>query len=84
MAENRQQPHESACNRFLRKGDFMADNWLVSLPLDELVKLKQQQELFDEMKKENAQLRRELDALRNLYAEMIQQFGDIKRELRKG
>ena len=62
----------------------MADNWLVSLPLDELVKLKQQQELFDEMKKENAQLRRELDALRNLYAEMIQQFGDIKRELRKG
>ena len=62
----------------------MADNWLVSLPLDELVKLKQQQELFDEMKKENAQLRRELDALRNMYSEMIQQFGDIKRELRKG
>lgn len=62
----------------------MADNWLVSLPLEELVKLKQQQELFDEMKKENAQLRRELDALRNLYSEMIQQFGDIKRELRKG
>ena len=62
----------------------MADSWLVSLPLDELIKLKQQQELFDEMKKENAQLRRELDALRNLYSEMIQQFGDIKRELRKG
>lgn len=62
----------------------MADDWMVSLPLSQLLALKQQPEMFEQMKQENAQLRRELDALRNLYSEMIQQFGDIKRELRKG
>lgn len=62
----------------------MADEWMVSLPLSQLLALKQQPEMFEQMKQENAQLRRELDALRNLYSEMIQQFGDIKRELRKG
>lgn len=62
----------------------MADDWMVSLPLSQLMALKQQPEMFEQLKKENAQLRRELDALRNLYSEMIQQFGDIKRELRKG
>lgn len=62
----------------------MADEWTVSLPLSQLLALKQQPEMFEQMKQENAQLRRELDALRNLYSEMIQQFGDIKRELRKG
>lgn len=62
----------------------MADEWMVSLPLSQLLALKQQPEMFEQMKQENAQLRRELDALRNMYSEMIQQFGDIKRELRKG
>lgn len=62
----------------------MPGDWQVSLPLDELMALKQQPEKFVEMKKEIAQLRKELDAMRNLYSEMIQQFGDIKRELRKG
>lgn len=62
----------------------MADDWMVSLPLSQLLALKQQPEMFEQMKQENAQLRRELDALRNMYSEMIQQFGDIKRELRKG
>ena len=52
--------------------------------LSQLLALKQQPEMFEQMKQENAQLRRELDALRNMYSEMIQQFGDIKRELRKG
>jgi len=61
----------------------MAGDWMVSIPLDELMKLKQQPEMFDQLKAENAQLRRELDALRNLFSEMIQQFGDIKRELRR-
>lgn len=61
----------------------MAGDWMVSLPLDELMKLKQQPEMFDQLREENAQLRRELDALRNLYCEMIQQFGDIKRELKR-
>lgn len=61
----------------------MAGDWMVSIPLDELMKLKQQPEIFDQLKAENAQLRRELDALRNLFSEMIQQFGDIKRELRR-
>lgn len=62
----------------------MADEWMVSLPLSQLLALKQQPEMFEQMKQENAQLRLELDALRNMYSEMIQQFGDIKRELRKG
>lgn len=61
----------------------MAGDWMVSLPFEELMKLKQQPEMFDQLKAENAQLRRELDALRNLYSEMIQQFGDIKRELKR-
>lgn len=62
----------------------MADDWMVGLPLSQLLALKQQPEMFEQMKQENAQLRRELDALRNMYSEMIQQFGDIERELRKG
>ena len=62
----------------------MADDWMVSLPLSQLLALKQQPEMFEQMKQENAQLRRELEALRNLFSELITQFGDIKRELRKG
>ena len=44
----------------------MADDWMVSLPLSQLLALKQQPEMFEQMKQENAQLRRELDALRNM------------------
>ena len=61
----------------------MSKDWQVSLPLDELMALKQQPKMFEELKAENAQLRRELDALRNLFSEMITQFGDIKRELKR-
>lgn len=61
----------------------MSKDWQVSLPLDELMALKQQPQMFEELKAENAQLRRELDALRNLFSEMITQFGDIKRELKR-
>lgn len=31
---------------------------------------------------ENAQLRRELDGLRNMYNELLVQFGEVKREIK--
>ena len=61
----------------------MSKDWQVSLPLDELMALKQQPQMFKELKAENAQLRRELEALRNLFSELITQFGDLKRELKR-
>lgn len=36
----------------------------------------------ERMHAENAQLRRELDGLRNMFTDLAIQFGDVKRELK--
>lgn len=56
--------------------------WSVNIPLSDLHKLVNQLELMDSMKQENAQLRREMDGLRNMYNELLVQFGELRRELK--
>lgn len=56
--------------------------WQVTLPIDDLMSLLNFSEDLEKMKKENRQLRQELEGLRNMFSEVMQQFGDIKRELK--
>lgn len=58
-------------------------DWRVSIPLKDLVSLLNFSEDLESMKNENAQLRRELDGLRNMFSEVAQQLGDVKRELKR-
>ena len=53
--------------------------WFVSIPFSDLEKLLHEEKLLEEMKKENAQLRREMDGLRNLFTELQIAFGDLRR-----
>ena len=58
-------------------------DWRVSIPLKDLVSLLNFSEDLESMKNENAQLRRELDGLRNMFSEVAQQLRDVKRELKR-
>ncbi len=54
-----------------------SQDWLVQVPISELVKLQAQPE-------EIARLRTEIEGLRNMYFELLEKFADVRRELRKG
>lgn len=56
--------------------------WSVNIPFSDLHQLMNQLESLDGLKRENAQLRREMDGLRNLYSELLDKFGEIRRELK--
>lgn len=58
-----------------------ANEWRVSLPFSDVYLLINQLEALDEIRSENAQLRRELDGLRNMYQELLTVFGDLRRDL---
>lgn len=58
-------------------------DWLVQVPLSELVALKNMTAEFDNLRAENAQLRRELEGLRRVQSETMQVLGDLRREFRK-
>ena len=59
------------------------NDWFIQIPLSQLVTLQGLPARLEGLEKENAQLRRELDALRRIQSEGLQLIGDIKRELRK-
>lgn len=62
----------------------MADKpseWQVTLPIKDLISLLNFSEDLQKMKDENKQLRREMEGLQNMFSEVCQQFGDVKREL---
>lgn len=64
----------------------MADkvsDWQVTLPIKDLVSLLNFSEDLQRMKDENKQLRREMEGLQNMFSEVCQQFGDVKRELKR-
>lgn len=62
----------------------MADNdWSIQVPLSALVALQGLPGRMDGLEKENAQLRREVDALRRINSETLQVLGDLRREMRK-
>ena len=55
--------------------------WYVSLPFSDLEKLLHEEKMLEEMKADNAQLRREMDGLRNMFNELLSKFGELRREL---
>lgn len=59
-------------------------SWLIQVPLSELVALQELPAQMEGLKKENQQLRRELDGLRRIQSETIQALGDLRRSLKKG
>lgn len=61
----------------------MANDWFIQIPLSELVALQGLPARIEGLEKANAQLRRELEALRKIQSEGLQIIGDVRRELRK-
>ena len=59
-----------------------SQEWYVSIPFSDLHKLMNEVQFMEEMKMENSQLRREMDGLRNMYNELLVQFGELRRELK--
>lgn len=56
--------------------------WSVNIPFSDLHQLMNHLDALDGLKRENAQLRREMDGLRNLYNELLDKFGELRREIR--
>ena len=63
--------------------DTKPSNWQVTLPIKDLMTLLTFAEDVERIEKENKQLRQELEGVRNMFSEVCQQFGDIKRELKR-
>lgn len=59
------------------------DNWLIQIPLSELVALQALPAEMDKIRADNQQLRREIDGLRRIQSEILQAFSDLRRSLRK-
>lgn len=59
------------------------NDWLLSVPIDDLMELKQLIPEFHKVQNENAQLRRELEALRRIQSETLQLVGDLRRQVNK-
>lgn len=60
----------------------MAD-WSIQIPLSELAALQALPARMAEYEERNAQLRREVEAMRRMLYETIEVIGDLRRELRK-
>lgn len=56
--------------------------WYVNIPFSDLNMLVNQLEILDSIQEENAQLRREMDGLRNMYNDLLVVFGELRRELK--
>ena len=58
------------------------NEWMVSIPFSDLHKLVNQLDTMDAIIHDNAQLRREVDGLRNMYNDLLVVFGELRRELK--
>ena len=77
--------------RILRPGVSMltpsfnpANDWTLQVPLSALVALQELPERMQKLEAENAQLRRELEALRNIQSQTLQLVADLRRERKVG
>ena len=61
-----------------------AADWTIQIPLSELVALQGLPVQMEELKAENKQLRRELEALRRIQSEMMMRLADAIRERKSG
>ena len=59
-------------------------DWSLQVPLSALVALQGLPERMKTLEAENAQLRRELEALRQIQSQTLQLIADIKRERKAG
>ena len=57
-------------------------NWMVQVPINDLMELMQMKDSFERMKEENSQLRREMEGLRLLQSETMTVVGDLRKSLR--
>lgn len=57
------------------------NEWYVNIPFSDLHHLMNEAQILEDMKKENAQLRREIDGMRNMFSELQVRFGELRREL---
>lgn len=57
-----------------------AADWTIQIPLSELVALQGLPAQMEELRAENKQLRRELEALRRIQSEMMMRLSDAIRE----
>ena len=58
-------------------------DWSIQVPLSALVALQGLPGRMEQVEKDNAQLRREVEALRRINSEALQALGDLRREMRK-
>lgn len=58
-------------------------NWLIQIPLSELVALQELPTKIEELERQNVQLRREIDGLRCMYSQALQMLGDIRHDMYK-
>ena len=58
------------------------NEWSVNIPFSDLHQLMNHLESTDSIRRENAQLRRELEGLRNMFRELLDQFGELRREVK--
>lgn len=54
-------------------------NWMVQVPVNDLLALMGLKDDLDRVTAENAQLRREMDGLRRIQSESMQVLGDLRR-----
>lgn len=58
------------------------NDWLIQVPLTELLTLKNMTVEFDKLREENAQLRREIQGLRRIQSDMMELCGELRRALK--
>lgn len=66
----------------MAKAPDRKDEWYVNIPFSDLHKLVNQLDTMDAILQDNAQLRRELDGLRNMFSELQVAFGELRREIK--
>lgn len=60
------------------------NDWTINVPLTDLVALQELPNRIKEYEEQNLQLRKELEALRILYSQLLQTVADLRRELKAG
>lgn len=58
------------------------NDWLIQVPLSELLALKNMSTEFTKIREENERLRCEIQGLRRVQTEMMELCGDLRRALR--
>ena len=56
------------------------NDWMVSVPLSQLVEMQQSMQQFDNMREENAKLQRRIDGLHRTVFDLMEVVGSLRRE----